>query len=749
MATVTRVEGPSVAPDALPGVRLTAHLDPNASAGLERGIADLGAGFGHFAQVEQDKADSAAVLEAQRKLGDWERSWFDPNNPTGVYASKGRDARGLADAVAPDFERVSSELAGSLKSERARQAFTEHAYNVRESVLNRVNNYAVNENDQYVAAEFKASLVNNAEGAAQAALDGRWDDQARLVRDGLRTINAQAVVAGQSPEVTHTQTDAFLSSVHATAINGLLARGETDRAMAYFNANAEDISASAAGDLMAKMKPLLEAKAAYDFVDGVQSGNVTAESTGAHLTLDQLWPAQTHQESPTGQYKDGRLVVSPKGAVGGAQVMPDTGPVAAKMAGVPWDAELFNYQPSKANPDPVMEAKAAAYNDLLGKSYMQAQLITFGSAPLALAAYNAGPGRVFAWLKQYGDPRKGEITTAEWVAKIPVSETRNYVQTISARAGAPVDTAVTAGPGPNASLSDQLAATKGFPVEMRSKIDGLIIQRHSVQEQDRQDADRQAQQAIFAAVNTMDPRGNLISALSPDQYAFAAQHNQLLDLQEILNKRAGGQPIVSDFDTLSSFQQVIDRAAVSPAARAGLATLNPYDPKLTLAPEDRAKLQQQINVLQSKDEKKLAVAASEAEVSRVITQYRVQQLKLTDDAIKSSNDAPDSPRAQAIAFDQSMRTWVSQFASANGRQPTYTEVTKQADALTFSVPVVKKGWVWDSETTKPALAVKSIDDIPPRFRTDITQRLAAGGYPPTEANVLRYYKDGVAQGLFK
>ena len=37
-------------------------------------------------------------------------------------------------------------------------------------------------------------------------------------------------------------------------------------------------------------------------------------------------------------------------------------------------------------------------------------LLKFDNAlPLALAAYNAGPGRVNIWLKRYGDPRKGKL----------------------------------------------------------------------------------------------------------------------------------------------------------------------------------------------------------------------------------------------------------------------------------------------------------------------------------------------------
>src|SRR5690606_15588703 len=73
----------------------------------------------------------------------------------------------------------------------------------------------------------------------------------------------------------------------------------------------------------------------------------------------------------------------------------------------------------------------AAYNKRLGSAYLSKMLARYeGHEALALAAYNAGPGKVDEWLKEHGDPRKGEIGTGAWVQKIPYEETRNYTRNI-------------------------------------------------------------------------------------------------------------------------------------------------------------------------------------------------------------------------------------------------------------------------------------------------------------------------------
>ncbi|EJB9160683.1 transglycosylase SLT domain-containing protein [Salmonella enterica] len=138
----------------------------------------------------------------------------------------------------------------------------------------------------------------------------------------------------------------------------------------------------------------------------------------------QLFSAMIWQESGGNQYgKDGAPLVSPKGAVGVAQVMEDTGPEAARLAGVEWDRDKWLNDPR--------------YNAKLGQAYFGAQMKKYDNNPvLAVAAYNAGPGAVDGWIEQFGDPRTGAISNEQFAAAIPYDETRNYVAKVTSSAPA-------------------------------------------------------------------------------------------------------------------------------------------------------------------------------------------------------------------------------------------------------------------------------------------------------------------------
>ncbi len=112
-----------------------------------------------------------------------------------------------------------------------------------------------------------------------------------------------------------------------------------------------------------------------------------------------------------------RTAVSHAGARGLMQLMPATASETARKLGILHNRAWLTSRPS--------------HNIKLGSTYLRKMLDRFGgSYPMAIAAYNAGPGRVDKWIKTFGDPRRGEIAWIDWLELMPIYETRNYVQRV-------------------------------------------------------------------------------------------------------------------------------------------------------------------------------------------------------------------------------------------------------------------------------------------------------------------------------
>ena len=81
--------------------------------------------------------------------------------------------------------------------------------------------------------------------------------------------------------------------------------------------------------------------------------------------------------------------------------------------------------------DVVRLLRDASYNTMLGSAYIADRMDEFsGSYILSLAGYNAGPGRAREWIREFGDPREKHIDPIDWIHRIPITETREYVQKV-------------------------------------------------------------------------------------------------------------------------------------------------------------------------------------------------------------------------------------------------------------------------------------------------------------------------------
>jgi len=111
-----------------------------------------------------------------------------------------------------------------------------------------------------------------------------------------------------------------------------------------------------------------------------------------------------------------KTAVSHAGARGLMQLMPGTAREQSGKIGI-------SYNPAALTTDPNLSI-------MLGSSYFQRMYANYGSYPMAVAAYNAGPGNVNKWVRANGDPRTPGVDIVDWIEAIPIYETKNYVQRV-------------------------------------------------------------------------------------------------------------------------------------------------------------------------------------------------------------------------------------------------------------------------------------------------------------------------------
>ncbi len=104
--------------------------------------------------------------------------------------------------------------------------------------------------------------------------------------------------------------------------------------------------------------------------------------------------------------------LSPVGARGLMQLMPDTARLVARALG-----EAYNSDPATLH--------EVRLNIRLGTRYLATLMTQFGEPALVAAGYNAGPHRVVRW---WGGRRNDDLE--EWIEAIPFDETRAFVKRV-------------------------------------------------------------------------------------------------------------------------------------------------------------------------------------------------------------------------------------------------------------------------------------------------------------------------------
>ena len=528
---------------------------------------------------QQTLDNEAAVKQVDTEFNAQLRALqFDPEK--GFYGKRGKDA---LDALAPaqkQVEELRQTYLSGLGNEEQRRMFGDIATRRAEQALDSMTRHAAQERRTWLDTASQARIVDAVnDGAAFYNNVDRINQSLIVARN---EILDQAERNGWDPAVTKLKLEQTQSDVHKQVI----ARRMVDDpigAQTYFEAHKDRIVGADVDNLQRTLKTGV-AKATADKI-------VSSISSGGAVGIDALWAATKQTESGGRQFdKDGKPLTSKAGAVGVGQVMPETGPEAAAAAGLPWDEQRFRND--------------ATYNEALGKAYLQKQLAAFGNnRVLALAAYNAGPGAVSGWLKTIGDPRKGEISDAEFAAKIPYKETRNYVETVQRRAGM----ASAERPSLSAWL-DQAGAIED--PDVRKQVESGLVTAFNRHEATIREAERRARDDVWKMAITPDVR--TVADIPHDKWASLPGETQR-SVMTYLENKAAGKTVTPTQENQEEYYRLVGMASQDPAAFADL-KLDSYINRLP-----QSQWQQLVNAQASINRADVKEAAKTANVTRAMS----------------------------------------------------------------------------------------------------------------------------------
>jgi len=230
MPRVPTYDDSQVRTQPLPSARLS-YTPSNPGRAIGAGLQNLGADVQNVALAEAQKQSEIAVLEADRKLSAWVIDRM--HNPeTGALNRKGKDAFGLPDEVLPAYDKTVEDIEKDLANDAQRTAFRKLSSGRRLEVDRTINRHVSNELRDFENAELEA-YIKTAHNAALANPDeaGNEIERQRLA------ITAYANRNGMGAEWLKLKLGSSISSTHLNIIEGMLAKGQDQRALDYYKKN--------------------------------------------------------------------------------------------------------------------------------------------------------------------------------------------------------------------------------------------------------------------------------------------------------------------------------------------------------------------------------------------------------------------------------------------------------------------------------------------------------------------------------
>ncbi len=733
MARVPTYDALQVGANTLPNAQVSAPDTSNiggiaAQQSMQMGAAVQGASEvgGRIVTDMQNEANQLRVIDASNQA---KEHMFDLlyNKDNGALNQKGWNAlnresgKDLPSEYAEQFEKTTSKMGESLGNEQQRKMFQQQVASMRTQLYGTTTKHLSDEFKTYQVSTYDGTVATAQREIALMGASGNIEVDPTTMRSKLddagdrilASVRQKGRLLGLSAEQSDVEARKVLSNAHTLAIAGALEQGKAEYADAYLQKNIKQmdtddilhvlgkidgevnmrIGVTAAGDVVRKMAPR------------IQTGDA-----------ERVFNIMLGTESNNRQFgKDGLPTTSPTGAIGIAQVMPATAPEAAKLAGLPYDEARYKND--------------ADYNKALGMAYFQKQLQdNGGDVQKAMAAYNAGPGRLEKAIKAAGlaknDPNftgalyAGSGDASDWRNHMP-KETRDYIAKNSA--------SFAAGQGANqratfADIDDQLRADprlannpKRYQVAREEASRRFEEQTKAIKQKDEEN--------VAGAMRAVVENGGRYSDLP-------ASVRGALPPKEIDNVIGFAQKISKGDDTTSLY--LYNSLTAHPERLAQLNDAQFYALRRELSEGDFKHF--------SNERAKLTGAVPGSNGPGELNSSSIKQT--LDGRLRMMNidPTPKDDGGSEAARIGGIRRFVDQYMMAAqreaGKKFNDTEVSAHVDAL-FAKNVEFRGWF--SNASGPMLGMK-IGDIPGDAKSGIKEAFKRmGNDNPTDAQLLNAY----------
>lgn len=677
------------------GPQVQQRAAPDAYQRVTGSPADFGAGIGQALQgagqqlgglanelervalKQKAQDDEAAAKQADTGFNTELRGLlFDPEK--GFYGKQGKLA---VDALPDTMKAVDAlkEKYGKDLTKDQRRLFDSVAGNRASSSLDDMSRHVARERRVWLDTASEARITDATNDAAASYTSGERINQSLIV--GRNEILDQAERNGWAPDVTKLKLEKFQSDLHRSVIANRMVNDPIG-AQAYFE--------SVRGRILGGDLDTIERGLKGGVAKATAQGIVANISAGGAVSDDAIIAAQQQVESGNRDLNtDGTVVTSPKGAKGRMQVLDST------------------------NRDPgygVVPAKddSLAERARVGRDYSKALRAHYdGNLTLGLAAYNAGPGAVDGWIKTLGDPRKGEISEAEFAAKIPVKETRDYVKEVQRRA--------VAASADRPSLSAWLDRAKDVQdPDIRAQVESGLVTAFNRHEAAIREGERKARDDVWKMA--IDPAVTSVDRIPTDKWAALPGETQRSVLT-YLEHKAKGVPVQPTATNQADYYRLAGMASQDPAAFADL-DLYPY--AMTLPHAQWQQLVTQQGAINRKD---AAEADKAASVTKAMSLLKPEAVA----AGLKFNGKPGTSDADRLAtFQGQVSEALGQFQDTKKRRPTDAETLDIGRKLLVAGSLPRDWWFSKDARLFEAQAAG---------RTDF--RVGAGDIPKAEASKAR------------